>query len=501
MFIYQFSVFSQVVTRRGNREWIEKHANLYYKDNIEIHQVSKEIVTNKIKELKKQQKDSLDIIGFNIEADLDIKKAGDWNKVNDTLNIWSLQIEAESAPFLLLVFDEFKIPDGNELYIYNPSKTILMGPFTSKNNPDGGSYATDMIEDNELILEYHQNNNENSVDLYISRIVYGVTSETLDTLSTLKSTTDGSCLIDVNCSEGDGWDNQKNGTCHILKLGDSGSPETSGSHWASASLLNNTNNDNTPYIFTAWHNTQGTGSDISLWIFRFKYWNTDCGSNVNTSTISYCGGQVLEEWENDGTNNDVALIQMYETPDAADELFYCGWNRSTSTPSSSVLLSHPQGGSFLMKIAKSNSISSLGRWWLSSWYIGGATSGSSGGPLFDENKRVIGAHHGRVSSDCDADAYAGKLSYSWNNAGNGGEKISKWLDPDNTGVTTLEGKCRCEVEIADRTINSDENIDGCDVIIDNVTIQNNSDVIIDAENSVKIEKDFEVKLGSTLEIK
>jgi len=34
-----------------------------------------------------------------------------------------------------------------------------------------------------------------------------------------------------------------------------------------------------------------------------------------------------------------------------------------------------------------------------------------------------------------------------------------------------------------------------------VTIQNNANVVIDADNGVTIHKDFEVKVGSTIEIK
>jgi len=385
--------FAQVITRRGDADWIKKQGKIYAKNKIEKHTVSIDYVENKIKELKTQKKDSIDIIGINIETDLNISKSGNWDSTGDSLNIWTLEIESAYAPFIMLVFNEFEIPQGDELYIYNSSKTILMGPFTSSNNPDGGCYATDVIEDENLILEFHQNKKlKKEAKISISSIIHGLTPDILDVTADEESS---DCLVDVNCSEGDGWDDQKNGTCFILKLGDCSSPETSGTPWASASLMNNATNDNTPYIFTAWHNTQGTGSNLSLWIFRFKYWNINCGSNVNTATISYCGGQLLEEWENDGTNNDVAFIKMLETPNASDNVYYCGWNRSTSTPSSSVLISHPQGGSHLMKIAKSNSVSSDGRWWRSDWYVGGATSGSSGAPLFDGNKRIIGAHHGR----------------------------------------------------------------------------------------------------------
>ncbi|GAB1454138.1 hypothetical protein MASR2M47_41940 [Draconibacterium sp.] len=58
-----------------------------------------------------------------------------------------------------------------------------------------------------------------------------------------------------------------------------------------------------------------------------------------------------------------------------------------------------------------------------------------------------------------------------------------------------------ETIVSNRTINSDETIEGCDIKVENVTIQNNSDVIIDATNNVIIEKNFEVKVGLTLEIK
>jgi len=58
-----------------------------------------------------------------------------------------------------------------------------------------------------------------------------------------------------------------------------------------------------------------------------------------------------------------------------------------------------------------------------------------------------------------------------------------------------------ETIVSDRTITYDETILGCDIQVENVTIQNNSNVIIDATNNVTIEKNFEVNAGSTFEIK
>lgn len=67
---------------------------------------------------------------------------------------------------------------------------------------------------------------------------------------------------------------------------------------------------------------------------------------------------------------------------------------------------------------------------------------------------------------------------------------------------TLLGYELCITEnVHNQTINSDRTIENCNVDIDNVTIQNNANVIIDADNGVTIHKDFEVKVGSTIEIK
>ena len=66
---------------------------------------------------------------------------------------------------------------------------------------------------------------------------------------------------------------------------------------------------------------------------------------------------------------------------------------------------------------------------------------------------------------------------------------------------TLNG-CDCEpIYVENRTITSNLTITGCIVNVSNVTIQNNSIVTIDAGESATLNGPFEVKLGSTLEIK
>ena len=222
--------------------------------------------------------DYSNIIGVDIEVSVDFLEFGELEEINDTLEIRTMEIESPNAEFISLIFSEFRIPENDEMYIYNRKKTILMGPFTSKNNPYDSMYAIDIIEDDNLILEYHRKKyNDAKGKIFISKVIHGLNPLLRnDITSKERNTLQSNCYIDVNCPEGDGWDNQKNGTCFILWLGYHPSNPTvwRENPWASAALINNTRQDYTPYILTAEHNTQGSGNNISLWVFRFKYWRS-----------------------------------------------------------------------------------------------------------------------------------------------------------------------------------------------------------------------------------
>ncbi len=58
-----------------------------------------------------------------------------------------------------------------------------------------------------------------------------------------------------------------------------------------------------------------------------------------------------------------------------------------------------------------------------------------------------------------------------------------------------------DINIQNQTISTDKNINGCnDITIEDVKILSTANVVINAENNLIIEKDFEVLVGSTLEI-
>lgn len=407
--------FCQIITRRNATDYIAKQQVVY---STNVKPIDIEVSNNNSEELA---------IGSRVYANLGLND-GNWSVINDSVAIWTMGIRIKDADFISVIFNSLSITHGDELYIYTPSNQILMGPFTERVNSKGGLYPTDLIEDSEIIMELHHNVNESfTSQLQIESFVFG---------NEQKGYTED-CFVDVNCPAGDNWGFQKNGTCQLLLLTSSGSDRP----WASGVLINNTSTDYTPYVLTAAHCTQGSGANPNLWIFRFKHWRVGCGtsSEANDATISFSGGTFIEKWF-DGTNgNDIALVKMNDSPQVSDDLYFCGWDISETTPTQSILLSHPSVGAYFMKISKSNSVSNYGKWWKSIWNIGGAMGGSSGAPLFNQHHLLIGIHHGRLGDDCTAPAIAGKLSFDANHVGESGHLITDYLDPIHSGMQILLG--------------------------------------------------------------
>ncbi|NBW59693.1 MAG: hypothetical protein EBR41_03885, partial [Crocinitomicaceae bacterium] len=81
-------------------------------------------------------------------------------------------------------------------------------------------------------------------------------------------------------------------------------------------------------------------------------------------------------------------------------------------------------------------------WGVLSWELGVTEPGSSGSPLFNQNRRIIGQLHGGASA-CGASVLSdeyGKVSVSWNPAGSTSSgQLKYWLDPNNSNASFVDG--------------------------------------------------------------
>jgi len=216
-----------------------------------------------------------------------------------------------------------------------------------------------------------------------------------------------------------------------------------GGYICSGSMINNTNNDLTPYYLTAWHCV--TGENVNTFRFYFNYETSGCsGNSASYGSYAYSSDLLVTSGDMDP---DFALLEISGTIYESWDVFYAGWNRSNSSPTISCGVHHPGGAPKKINFDNDQAYNSgtinwgdgygtspAGSHWEVYWDDGGTEGGSSGSPLFDNNQRIVGQLSGG-SGACGSgsDSY-GKLSRAWSTS-----NIENWLDPTNSGAYTLDG--------------------------------------------------------------
>ena len=356
--------------------------------------------------------------------------------------IWVLGIRSTGARSLNLILEPFILPEGAYVYIYDKAKTTIRGAFTSDNNLNSQLLPTMPVPGEELILECHFPEGKEMTG------VIGVSQVAHDYLGILGNTglKDGrfglaeSCNIDINCSTGDKYSDIKRAVCRIL---------VNGSELCSGVMINNTNQQNVPYLLTAQH-CIGTKEDAEKTIFVFGYESPWCDGPDGRVSHSL-SGSILK-----ATNQiiDFSLIQLSTFPPLLYKPYLAGWDISGLVPVKSISIHHPQGD--VKKISVDNNppvSSSFGRedaigsftangfWKILQWDEGTTEPGSSGAPLFDQNKRVTGIlTGGDAKCGMSVNDYFAKLSVSYNLSKTATKQLKYWIDPALSGVTTLNGR-------------------------------------------------------------
>ncbi len=221
-----------------------------------------------------------------------------------------------------------------------------------------------------------------------------------------------------------------------------------GSSGCTGSLLNNTARDFKPYVLAARH---CFGHDDARQAARVVvYWNcqrTECGGGQAPTDQTQSGAILRAEW----AASDTVLLELDDEPDAAFNVYFAGWNRGASPPTSAVSIHHPRG--HYKSFAVENDALTVTRWLentaepgggylrVGAWEQGAVEPGSSGAPLFDEHKRIVGQLHGGMGrcSRPDMPVWFGRLAEAWSGGGSASNRLSDWLDPAGAGVTVLDG--------------------------------------------------------------
>jgi V8-like Glu-specific endopeptidase len=389
---------------------------------------------------------------------IDIFEQATMSKLDNGINLYQFVIESKNAKSLNLIFDEFRLEEGTVMYILSADKKNFIGAYTSLNNNQANALGTELLYSEKIVVEIQEPiNNEGKSRLKIGKIIHGFIH--LDEFFEKDLNSSGSCNIDVNCPQGLGWEIPRNSVAMMVN-------GTGG--FCTGAMVNNTSGALIPYFLTANH----CGSNPTNWVFRFRWESPSDSADCGTTSPS---GNAPETMNINGAitraknaASDFHLVELNSLPLNEWEVVYSGWDRSETNATSGAGIHHPSGD--IKKIAISvspfeSASYSLGgelNHWKAYWSEGVTQGGSSGSPLFNQQRRIVGQLHGGASgcnSDNQFDLY-GKFSESWLGNGTDDTRLSNWLDPQNTGLTFIDGNV---VNAVDPYLNS--NVQGLEKTI------------------------------------
>ncbi len=418
--------------------------------------------------------------GVNIDISANIMSNGTWMETPNGDLLWRLGIKIPGAQALGLYFNEdVSIPVGGKLHAYNARHSQYIGAYTSSTPT---FMAMEMVEGDLITLEYLMPAGSAEIPVINIRSVAYFYRGVEDRIAFFRDGTleieptklHGSCEVDVACTEITGWTEQRDAVVRYTF-------EDGGTYLCTASLINNTNTDCTPYILSANHcGTPTTSTAFTGSVWYFNYQRPTC---VPGNTAGYTGAlsetmsggifRASSSWGDfpagspsqvDGS--DFYLVQMTSNVPDSYGPYFAGWSMATAGSAGGASIHHPAGdekkiSTYTMTLYSTtwNSGWSNAHWgveWAPTTNGHGVTEGgSSGAPIFDNNNRIVG-HLTGGSSFCTSpfsDDLYGKFNRAWDQEGaDATERLRPWLDPLGTNPISLDGTyspCAPSAPVAD----------------------------------------------------
>jgi hypothetical protein len=252
------------------------------------------------------------------------------------------------------------------------------------------------------------------------------------------------CHRNINCPEGEPYQNVKKGVCKILM------PLEEGLAFCSGSLINNTSTQAIPYVLTAYHCDNGYTPFYHLYEFIFEYEAEGCPNpSIEPIHKSLRGAEKIAGYQ--GT--DAGLFRITASIPSHFDLYLNGWTRDTTYGEAVALIHHPMGD--IKKISVQNQgifvhpnpinwsagYQSQPYTHLRATFDAGTQQpGSSGSSLFNAQGHILGQLHGGLSSCVNLRAFIGRFNLSWDQGESPQTRLSDWLDPEGLNPMSLEGR-------------------------------------------------------------
>ncbi|KAF9974735.1 hypothetical protein BGZ73_001818 [Actinomortierella ambigua] len=481
---------------------------------------------------------------------------------DDGTMVWQLEVVSEGALSLNLIFSDFYLPEGAELYV--TGRKHILGAFTGRvNHKADGTFATAPLKGDRLLLQVFMPRRlyDSGIHprLQLSHVIHGY--RPMFTAATRKALDDEPAEQDLSQdrlqqqrpglvdqsprtdaqqlfarrSDEEGDPHVMSGKCNLDVACFHEYRDQSRSvgviltdynqKYCTGSMMNNARHDGRQLFLTAYHCTGF--SDTSEHLVMFNYEKTQCGAT---------GEEINEHDTAQGLvklgaymESDYTLYEIIEPiPDGYD-LYLSGWSASPLSPSTRVKqapasvketqprrraakrglyenlrqevenylaraselveeevdealermletaadrkgrrprasptpnpvevepifgIHHPGGDIMKVSFVLNGSLpktcwSDCGpdqqyHWQIPHWDRGTTEPGSSGSPLFDADKRIVGQLHGGTASCYNTKGYDvyGGLHASFRVPPRPKDRLSTYLDPEQTGTMFMDG--------------------------------------------------------------
>jgi subtilisin-like proprotein convertase family protein len=373
-----------------------------------------------------------------IEIEMDFLDKAYW-KDDGLWSVGKIIIYSESAYSLNFGFTEFSLPESASLHLYNKDKSDIKGPFSGTVFNEYNELWTPIVRGDWVVIEvklYSREKNQLNLKLtYVNHDFAGF-------LGIAKS---GSCNLDVACGEADGFP-QVDAYRDVIQS--VGAYHINGISTCSGALVNNTSNDCTPYFLTANHcgiNANNTGSVVVYW----NYQNSTCRPPFSTAS-ALSGDGMLDDFNTGAilrarsAITDFTLIELRDPVSETANAYAAGINAEYPIGGNAVCIHHPgveekritfDFDSLVLHPPDTNYVQ------VQNWEIGTTEGGSSGSPLFDQNRMIIGQLFGGFAS-CTSitEDWYGRTAISWERGTDPAERLIDWLDPLSTGQRIIPGR-------------------------------------------------------------
>ena len=316
--------------------------------------------------------------------------AGVWTTRNDGINLWTLRVHVPQAKAIRIHFSRFDLPETGQLLLAGQAR-VSADKYTGRGPLDNGTFWTSLVSGSICYLEYQAPPDQVEqpvieIDevshIYREPVRPGKTSSIENETMQLMGTPELGCHEDVNCHSVDPTARDAVGMMVF----------TDGQYMYECSgvLLNDADPKTyAGYFLTANHCLSTQAMVNSLTVYWF-YQTDQCDGTVPADIEllpKSTGGTLLAT----ATTTDFTFLRLADDPQ--DGQGFAAWTTADATGNLATI-HHPMGDYKRITYGTPTSAAPICSPPTDYWYLrlnlGAIESGSSGGPLFNENWEVTG---------------------------------------------------------------------------------------------------------------